>query len=201
MSKKGKYTSTVLDLFKPSESGYSQWVPIELISSSGLPWGNNGNTRRKKPTRWGPVFEDYLWEFQRVGDESSKVLAIRMAGIDLENEKINSTIRKDIKDHFSTEQYCNISDFPATKLEIDHRWGYKDHPKYAHVNKIKEQTVEDFQAILRQVNLQKRQICKSCIEIKKRPKHPRKEYVIGNEILDDVNVCNGCYLAQPELYR
>jgi hypothetical protein len=199
--RKSKYDSKVLEVFKPNDAGWSEWVKIEEIRSSGLKWGDNGNTRRGKPP-WGKISEEYVWEFKRLNEnKTGQVLAVRMAGKDIESTIVRPSIRADLEKELKNIKHCNISRLPASNLEIDHRCGYKNHPKYAHVSSLKQQSMSDFQVITRELNLKKREICKSCIQTKVRYKHPDKEFPVGNEILDNINVCDGCYLAYPEQYR
>jgi hypothetical protein len=185
-------------LFNPDESGISEWVTREQLLQSGCDLGNNGCVRRGIPERISGA-KKYIWEFER--GTNNKLLALRTIGFNKQT-RLNQTISSAIKLQILKKGYCNISMMPfSDDLEVDHRWGYKDHPKYNHINDTSKQRVEDFQPLCRSLNLKKRQMCKVCIETKIRPKHPQKEFVVGNEILDDEIVCGGCPWAQPELYR
>ena len=92
--------------------------------------------------------------------------------------------------------------FAVNNTNWGHRWGYKEHSKYRYLYNLKKQSIDDFQLTHQSQNSKKRQMCIECIESKKRPKHPEyKKFVQGDENLDDINVCSGCYLAEPERYR
>jgi hypothetical protein len=188
----------VIFLFKPSADGKSDWKSIAEIQAAGLSWSTNGNIRR------GVAFNvtQYIWETRRIGGVRSTVTHLRTSGIQ-KAPVVNSIISNAIKNAFITNKICNFSLLPVAKidLEIDHRFGFKDHPKYEYINDQSKQTVCDFQQIHRSLNQKKRQMCLDCQSTKIRPRHPEKDFVEGNEKLDDVTVCNGCYLAQPERYR
>ena len=67
---------------------------------------------------------------------------------------------------------------------------------------LDKQSIDDFQLIHQSHNLEKREMCKKCKSTKNRPKHPEgKDFVQGDENLEDINVCHGCFLAEPERYR
>lgn len=189
-----------LALFKPDTDGYSDWVPVEHLASAGLNWGNNGNLRR------GAAFsvKDIKWETKRLNPESnrSKVIALRMVGWadgDAFDQKINPEIRKSILEN----KYCNISMLPVPKddKEVDHRFGFKEHPKYTELYKTENQKPEHFQLIHRVLNLQKRQMCVVCQESLIRPPHPELGFAEGDERLTLELACSGCYLAEPERFR
>ena len=194
-----KRSELIRSIFNPDSLGLSDWVKVQDVIAGGLPWTKNGNVRRGIP--FGD--KDYLWEFKRKYPNSkSEVLEIRTAG-HRKNPVLTNIIRKDIAVSLFEKGICNLSLLPVPKAdrEIDHRFGYKEHPKYAYLNQTDLQNIEDFQLLHHAQNVQKRQMCKKCVETGTRPKHPYKDFAIGNEKLDDEIVCEGCYLAQPELYR
>jgi len=198
-SRVSRYEALIIETFEPDIHGVSSWVKVETIIAKGFKWTKNGNIRRGRPT-WD---KKYKWMFQRkTENEKSEILALRTNGFNTEDQ-INSAIRKDIMDALRKSEICNFSLLPIPKKdrEVDHRFGYKEHPKYAHINILANQKISDFQLLHHAQNVQKRQMCVECVETRKRPSHPEKVFAIGGQDLDDVNVCDGCYLAQPELYR
>jgi hypothetical protein len=185
----------VLQLFQPNDSGESEWVSIDRFAPAGLRWSDNGNLRRGAP--WG--LNEYLWEAERI---ANKVTALRMTGIN-ESESFDQAINSDIRSALESSLECNLSMIPVPKQdrEIDHRYGFKSHPDYVELYKRENQSVSDFQLIHRVLNLQKRQMCKNCVESGKRPAHPTLGYAEGDESLNNSNPCRGCYLAEPERFR
>jgi hypothetical protein len=202
--KKPKYEEKIKTLFNINNEGISRKVLVTEIQAAGLPWTKNGNIRRGVPTRLDPRYK-YKWKIFRknIKNNKSEVLALKTCGLNLNVENIKNNIRSDIKKHFNKINICNISLLPlnANNGELDHRWGFKEHKKYSYLQNLEYQTVDDFQLIHKSLNLIKREICKKCRNRGIRPDHPEKSFVVGTEKLDDVNVCEGCYLAQPERYR
>ena len=194
-----KYPPLILATFQPDSEGVSDWVDVETLKERGFSWSNNGNTRYESP--WND--EIYLWEFKRKDDKpKGAIIAMRTVGFNT-SIQVKSTIRSDISKKIKESGICNFSLLPVSKknMEVDHRFGYKDHSKYARINNPAKQKLEDFQLLHRSQNVQKRQMCIECIDSGIRPSHPHKSFVEGTEQLDDEVVCDGCYLAQPERYR
>lgn len=189
-------------IFNLDENGCSDWVSIESVIAGGLNWSSNGNMRHGKPSfADGKKFE---WEAKRVAGPKSTIIALKTLGYSDPSKNINSSIKEEIKISLRKNNFCNFSlvSFNKDELEVDHRWGHKTHEKYNYINNIENQKIEDFQLIHRSINSKKRQVCKDCIKSKTRPDPPLgKQFVIGSSSLDEINVCNGCFYAQPELYR
>ena len=194
-----KYSALIESTFKPNADGVSDWVEVTTLIELGFPWTKNGNTR------YGALWNDktYEWAFKRKTDsEKSEILAVRTNGF-RSSPLVNSAIRADIITTLKNSGVCNFSllPVPIEAREVDHRFGYKDHPKYARINDPAKQKLEDFQLLHRSQNVQKRQMCIECIDSGIRPSHPHKPFVEGTAQLDHSIVCDGCYLAQPERYR
>ncbi len=202
--RKPKYEEKIKTLFNIDNNGISRKVSVTEIQEAGLPWTKNGNIRRGVPTRLDPNYK-YKWLVFRKNTKNNKseVLALKTSGYNLDVKNVKNNIRADIKEYFNKIKICNISLLPlnVNNRELDHRWGVKEHKKYSYLQNLEDQKIEDFQLIHKNLNLIKREICKKCRNSKKRPAHPEKSFVVGNEKLDDINVCEGCYLAQPEKYR
>lgn len=193
----------VNDLFQPDEYGHSKWVTIDEVVNAGLSWSNNGNGRR------GCAFgvNEYNWDFKRVNNlPRGKVLQIRLAGYN-ESLRLNQNIRKDIVAELRKQTRSNfaldcIVPLVENDKEIDHRWGRKDHSKYEYINDITKQSIDDFQLLSHSHNQFKREQCVKCKETNVRFSPPfGKDYQIGTKEWDSVVGCEGCPLAQPELYR
>lgn len=198
-SRISRYENLISATFKPNQEGVSEWVTVDVLISKGFKWTKNGNVRRGVP------FGDkkYQWEFKRKTEsKTSEILALRTVGFNTSN-RVSSAIRSDILSKLREKGICNFSllPVPIQDREVDHRFGYKEHPKYLSINELSNQKIEHFQLLHHAQNVQKRQMCKVCIDTKIRPPHPEKGFVIGDSKLDDRHVCHGCYLAQPELYR
>lgn len=190
----------VVNLFKPDVNGYSNWVSIEEVINSGLSWSNNGNIRR------GIAFgvSEYNWDFKR--ESSRKIVEMRLVGYN-ESISFNQRIRKDIIDELRAKTFSNFAPNCIVPLveedkEIDHRWGRKDDPKYSYISDLSKQSIDDFQLLSHSHNQFKRQQCVKCKETNQRYSPPNnQEFTIGCKSWDDNIGCDGCPLAQPELYR
>jgi len=202
--KKFKNEEIVQKLFNPDKKGFSRIVQVSEFKGTSINWGNNGHTRQGRPPKLDP-HHIYNWNYIRKNpdNKTTEILALQMVGFRNGKTAIKNSISSKIKKYFINTEICNFSLLPLNKSnrEIDHRWGYKEHKKYTYMQNILSQSVSDFQVIHRNLNLIKREICKKCRNDGIRPRHPEKRFVVGTEKLDDVNVCEGCYLAQPERYR
>lgn len=185
-------------LFEPDEDGFSDWVSVSEFVPAGLNWGNNGNIRR------GVAFglTGIKWGVERVGGPRSAVTALRMEGWN-DDEEFDQIILPSVRSAFESVVNCNISMLPVPRpdREVDHRYGYKEHPDYVSLYSAENQQVKDFQLIHRVLNLQKRQMCVTCVKDGERPPHPTLGYAEGDASLAERFPCKGCFLAEPERFR
>ena len=196
---RSKYQSLIEEHFEPDSTGISKWIEVIHLEKLGFKWTKNGNTRRGAP--WGDHI--YKWDFKRRNDSpKGEILALRTSGFSARN-RVNSSIRGDIMEIVKNQRFCNFSLLPIPNhdKEVDHRYGFKEHPKYSRISDLTHQRVEDFQLLHHAQNVQKRQMCIECVESGLRPRHPLRDFVEGDETLDEITVCNGCFLAEPERYR
>jgi len=190
----------VVNLFQPDVEGYSNWVSVDDVINAGLSWSNNGNVRRGIAFGVG----EYNWEFKRVNNR--RIIEMRLIGYN-QSASLNQRIRKDIVDTLRRQTKSNFAPDCIVPLvesdkEIDHRWGRKDSPKYEYISDIDKQSIDDFQLLSHSHNQYKREQCVKCKETNHRFSPPdNQEYKIGCKIWDDSIGCEGCPLAQPELYR
>jgi hypothetical protein len=192
--------SKVLNLFRPNTEGISNWVSIDEIMNTGLSWSNNGNVRR------GVAFGvyEYEWEFERIANR--KIVAMRLSGHS-SSINFNQNIRKDIVCELKRQTTSNFSPDCIVPLvesdkEIDHRWGRKDFYKYHHISDVNEQSIDDFQLLSHSHNQFKREQCVKCKNTNFRFNPPNgQDFKVGCDIWEDEVGCEGCPLAQPELYR
>lgn len=190
----------VVNLFQPNVEGFSKWISVEDVMRVGLSWSNNGNVRR------GVAFGvcEYRWEFKR--SSNRKIIEMRLIG---HNNSISfkQNIRKDIIEELRKQTRSNFAPDCIIPLvnedkEIDHRWGRKDSPKYEHISEITKQTIDDFQLLSHSHNQFKREQCVKCKDTNLRFIPPNSQkFKIGCEVWEDEVGCEGCPLAQPELYR
>jgi|MesohylFT_1024984.scaffolds.fasta_scaffold00715_2 hypothetical protein len=186
-------------LFKPDVNGVSDWVEVVDLDANGLRWSSNGNAR------YGVFFsvDEYNWETRRKNDSArGAVTALRTTGFRVD-ASIPSTVEPRIKEHFAGVTHCNLSLMPLDGISrnVDHRYGYKDHPTYIALLQPEAQKPEHFQLLHQNLNLIKRQMCIECVSTRIRPAHPELGYVEGGPALTGENPCGGCYLAEPERYR
>lgn len=190
----------VLELFSPDANGYSDWVSVEDVISSGLSWSNNGNVRR------GVAFgvSEYKWEFLRANNR--RIVKMRLDGYN-DSHRIIQRIRRDIVDALRSQDKSNFAPDCIIPLvdrdkEIDHRWGRKDSALYKYINNLDQQTIDDFQLLSHSHNQFKREQCVKCKETNIRYSPPNNQpFIFGCEVWQDDIGCMGCPLAQPELYR
>ena len=183
-------------LFKPDINGESQWVSVEDFEPGGLKWTSNGNLRRGAP--WS--LDQYIWEVDR--GPGRRVITLRMAGLN-NGVTFNQSIPKNVRSEMKAYKYCNISllPVPSEDREIDHRFGNKNHPDYVAMYSGEIQPVTAYQLIHRVLNLQKRQMCRVCVETGCRPAHPTLGYAEGDATIPVKFPCTGCFLAEPERFR
>lgn len=190
----------VIELFEPDINGISEWKTTEEVQSFGLSWSNNGNIRR------GIAFGvyEYVWNFYR--SRNRKITKLKLSGYN-NSVVVRQLIRKDIVNELLLKTRSNFAPdciVPLTEedKEIDHRWGRKDCIKYNYINDLSQQTIDDFQLLSHSHNQFKRQKCVECKETNFRYSPPNKiPFKIGDNMWNDEIGCQGCPLAQPELYR
>jgi len=190
----------VLNLFQPNVEGISNWVSVDEVINAGLSWSNNGNVRR------GVAFGvyEYEWEFKR--SLNRKIIEMRLIGYN-NSISFRQNIRKDIVDELRKQTRSNFAPDCIVPLvdsdkEIDHRWGRKELPKYEYINDLNKQTINDFQLLSHSHNQFKREQCVKCKQTNLRFLPPNSQkFKLGCEIWSDDVGCDGCPLAQPELYR
>lgn len=193
----------VINLFQPDVDGFSNWVSVCDVINAGLSWSNNGNVRR------GIAFgvNEYIWEFKRINNRhNGTILEMRLAGHN-DSASFNQRIRKDIVETLRKQTVSNFAPDCIVPLvekdkEIDHRWGRKDSPKYEYISDLKKQSIDDFQLLSHSHNQYKRERCVKCKKTNIRFSPPNnQEFKIGCKEWDNAVGCEGCPLAQPELYR
>lgn len=189
----------VINLFKPDPDGYSDWVTVKDVRNASLPWSDNGNVRRGVAFNVG----EYNWEFER--ENNRRIIKMRLNGHN-KSASFNQRIRKDIVEKLRKQTVSNFAPGCIVPLvesdkEIDHRWGRKDSPKYEYINDLNKQSIDDFQLLSHSHNQFKREQCVKCKKTNLRFFPPNnQEFKIGGKEWDNNIGCNGCPLAQPELY-
>ena len=147
---------------------------------------------------------EYEWEFKRINNR--RIIEMRLNGYNDSNE-FNQRIRRDIVTELRKQIVSNFAPNCIVPLvdgdkEIDHRWGRKDSPKYYYISDIKKQSIDDFQLLSHSHNQFKREQCVKCkkTNIRFSPLN-NQPFKIGCSEWEDEIGCEGCPLAQPELYR
>ena len=142
---RSKYDELIKSIFNPDSKGISEWVEVINLEGLGFKWTKNGNIRRGAP--WED--KSYEWEYRRRSESSkSEILALRTIGFS-ERNSVSSTIRKDIQEQIKRSKFCNFSllPVPIKDKEVDHRFGYKEHSKYADINNQAKQKISHFQLL------------------------------------------------------
>lgn len=137
--------------------------------------------------------------FQKVN--GNKIQFIKIIGIPENIDNSTRTIRSDIRAHFTNKLCVNCGN---SNIEIDHKNGLYNNSR---VNTISTQSIDDFQALCKHCNDQKRQTYVWQNKNKKRypstniPKleHFGIKYTSGNETFDpnDPNAMIGTYWYDP----
>ncbi len=189
------------ELFAPDENGFSDWKTPKEVVAFGIIWTTNGNGRRG-------VYFNYdrcNWEVIRKGGKTTAITKIRMNGWADAKDRFQQNVDASVREHFQRQDVpvCNIAMLPIPEgaVELDHRWGHKEHPTYVTTYQSGQQRHSDFQLLHKAQNVVKRQLCLACVQTGKRPPHPELGYALGDEALGGEVPCRGCYLAEPELYR
>jgi hypothetical protein len=138
---------------------------------------------------------------ERKANKGNGIEFLRIIGINIIDEKTTRSIRSDIKIHFKNK-CCVVCG--NSKTEIDHKNGLYNNPR---VNKTETQTIDDFQALCKHCNDQKRQTY--VWQKKHNKRYPATEipmflyfgiqYTEGDESFDphDPNAMIGTYWYDP----
>lgn len=126
----------------------------------------------------------------------------RSIGIRLDGYR-DSSIEKRIKTEIFKsirKQRCRVVDVGGENIECDHKDGRYTAETYS---KVENQKVDDFQPLLRNVNLSKRTHCKICEETNKRYDAKRLGYSAGWIDGDEnyLGTCYGCYWYDPRNFN
>jgi hypothetical protein len=178
-----------LELAKPDEFGKSRRIyATEFV-------GKYSKLRSRNGYKW-PEGIPYLFERGGRGDE----WFIQLTGI--KSESNQRPIRRDIRAIIQTQRcvHTGFSGNSTNKLIIDHRNGRYDDVK---VLDEKTQTIEDFQSLCNQANLQKRTDCGNCVQ--SGVKFDAKtlgfaKSVCSGKIVWDGS-CVGCYWYDPITFK
>lgn len=191
-----------LELAKPDKNGISRWVSVsEFVGNyKELKLGNGGSWCRASSA----LAKKYIVEFDKTKTTGNSIDAIRTNGYN-DKETFNQCIRSDIKQYYQDKNcvmlgICGSSE--NTKIEVDHKDGQKNDPR---ISNLETQEFDDFQPLTKAANDAKRQICKKCMETRKRwdarnLKGNPIAYYKGGESLD-LYGCVGCYQYDPVEYR
>ena len=175
---------------------------------------NEGKTRLWLYTELEALYPGVVFHTQNGGDWNRSDGALK--GFKVHIEKVNrkgvgirldgfkdTTIEKRIKtDILKTikSQRCRVVDVGGENIECDHKDGRYTAETYS---KVENQKVDDFQPLLRNVNLSKRTHCKICEETKKRYDAKRLGYSAGWIDGDEnyLGTCYGCYWYDPRNFN
>ena len=180
---KKSLTSLFLELANPDENGQSRRIyKTEFIGEyKDLHFTNGCNWMRS-------LRNQYLYKTESRGDGWS----IQLIGKD--TDKSTRNIRNDIKKEIISRK-CSHTGFRGNSqngIECDHKNGRYD------VHSVLDtitQTIDDFQPLCRQANLQKRSDCKSCREIGLRFDAKQLDFKVSflEGGIKYEGSCKGCY--------
>ena len=129
--------------------------------------------------------------------DKNRTIGIRLDGY--RETSIEKRIRTDI---FKTirKKRCRVVDVGGENIECDHKDGRYSSDTY---NSVENQNEDDFQPLLRNVNLSKRTHCKICEETNERYDAKRLGYSVGWIFGESVYAgsCIGCYWHDPRKFN
>jgi len=189
--KPAEYGRMFFEYAKPVD-GVTEWVTFEELEKHFGVSFHTTNGSWAQDDR-GPL-KSYILRKSIVGN---KLVAIKLDGKkDITIEKrIRTDILKTIK-----SQRCRVVDVGGENIECDHKDGRYTSETYS---KVENQNVDDFQPLLRNVNLSKRTHCNICQETSKRYDAKRLGYSAGWIDGDEnyINTCYGCYWYDPKKFN
>jgi hypothetical protein len=129
--------------------------------------------------------------------DKNRTIGIRLDGY--KETSIQKRIRFDISKTIKKER-CRVVDVGGENIECDHKDGRYTSDTY---NSIENQNEDDFQPLLRNVNLSKRTHCKACQETNERYDAKRLGYSFGWISGESVyaGTCVGCYWYDPRQFN
>lgn len=182
-----------LEAAKPNENGETElWLYEDLeklYPGTEFKTKNGGDWCRDD----GPLKKYIIYRYK----EKNKTVGIQLKG--LRKTEIEKRIRKDISISIK-KQRCRVVDVSGNNIECDHKDGRYSVEKY---NKLEDQKQDDFQPLLRNVNLSKRTHCKKCEETNKRYDAKRLGYSVSfiQGSIDYEGTCVGCYWYDPREFN
>ena len=188
----------VNNLFKPDETGKSEWVDVTDIIASSLNWSSNGNQRN------GVFFADRRFNWEQYPNNGSKVTRLRTIGhSDDVLHGAERPIRKDIHKFYKQNGRC-CSCGSNSDLVTDHKNDLYNDPR---VLSTETQTLDDFQCLCNHCNLQKSAVEQKTTNTGKRygaTNIPQLaifgiDFISGDETYDknDINAMRGTYWYDP----
>lgn len=129
--------------------------------------------------------------------DKGRSIGIRLDGY--RDSSIERRVRSDIYKAIR-KQRCRVVDVSGENIECDHKDGRYNSETYGDVNNQQE---DDFQPLLRNVNLSKRTHCKICEETNERYDAKRLGYSVGwiTGGSDYAGTCVGCYWYDPRKFN
>ena len=129
--------------------------------------------------------------------DKGRSIGIRLDGY--RDSSIERRVRSDIYKAIR-KQRCRVVDVGGENIECDHKDGRYNSETYGDVNNQQE---DDFQPLLRNVNLSKRTHCKICEETNERYDAKRLGYSVGwiTGGSNYAGTCIGCYWYDPRKFN
>ena len=185
--RESKAKQRLLALPNINPDGTTPWIHKIDFLKLGFKTGN-GMIRHGIPEGFP---KGMLWEKH---PEKGPIQKIRCLGF-TDKPQLKHSIRADIHKIISSRP-CIISG-STVNVEVDHKAGNKHHPLHIHVDDTANQTLDDFQPLIKALNDIKREACKKCIASGSRPERPP---FLGGGPMKPGEGCYGCFWMQPELY-
>ena len=184
-----------------------------MFLQAALP-SKEGKTRLWLYTELEALYPGVVFHTQNGGDWNRSDGALRAFNIHIEKQNrkgvgirldgykdttIEKRIRTDILKSIKVQR-CRVVDVGGENIECDHKDGRYTSETYS---KVENQKEDDFQPLLRNVNLSKRTHCKICEETNKRYDAKRLGYSAGWIDGDEnyLGTCYGCYWYDPRNFN
>jgi hypothetical protein len=170
------------------ETGFSNFVPLEVLDNHGLKTINGGDWCRS---------DGSLGRYFNINRKKERG---RIVGVELLGYKKNhfsNKINKKIKS-FYAQKDCKVLAVTGSYIECDHKDGRKDNFELP-----ENQKLTDFQSLHKSANIAKRQHCKECKESGIRFDAKRLGYSVSQWIGPEnyTGTCIGCFWYDPQKFN
>ena len=189
MPKAESKAAVFLRLANPNEeTGFSDYVPLEVLEENGLGMGNGGSWCRASSA----LARKYNVERKL---EDNKIAAVKLNGY--QTNPIGKVIPQRIRSQICAQRCVVLG---TSKPECDHKDGRLSDPRLNDPDRV---SIGDFQPLSKAANNAKRQHCIECRATDKRFDARRLGFQRGQWVGNGryMGSCTGCYWHDPKRLR